>query len=906
MPHQISSDEDSISKNTQGSFLRARFFPRSWPRLAALAVLCATARIADAGFSFSYIGKDPVDPGNFFVPGNWTGGPTGTIPGADDSAAIGHPNPGSSVYTTYSVRAVGTVSVKNLTINNASALSFNTLSVSGVFNLGDLPSSGADLQCLGFPGELKITGTMNVSISGHIRLSGSCIFENFGTVNLGTLAVEPGAAGIVFNNMSTGIVEMGDGFLAGIGGGFTFNNYGFLRKASSLGVATINTLVFANFGTVEVGAGTLTIGGTATAPSSTGGRFNTLAPAAVIEYASPWTMNDQTRFTGPGTHLCSGSMELHGDVTIGFRDPTTQLVTAGNFELTGAINGPGNLRVISDNANPSALNWTSGSIYGTGLLDVDAGGTINISGSATKYLGERTINNSGMTTWAGRGGISAAGGSSFHFNNLSGGLFEIQNDQTLSGSAGAVFNNQPGAVFRKTTATHVTIFNPIFNNHGLVDVQTGIVQLAGGGESIGIFHADLNAGTAFTGGAIFNMNGGTAFTGDGLAIGGNATVVLNAPVQAVNYSLLLGVLDGPGDLSISHDFDMGLDSPGGCTLSGAGEVNIAPTATFNITGSREKSIVQRQINNAGTTIWVGVGRIAMSQGAIFNNKPMGVFFANSDAAFQSAGGAAPQFINAGQFIKTSSAGVTSFDGPAFINSGFLQVLGGTLEFRSPPFVQTAGSINLDGGILKSPLNAFEIQGGSLFGSGSIIGSIHNTGGVVSPGHSPGAFAETGDFSQSAAGALTIQINGATGGTGYDQLTVSGAAALGGALRITVGDGFSPAPGQQFPILTSASRIGTFTTMDLPQGLSVNYTGTGVFVSVTGPVPVQILTPQFVGGALNFSFNTIANRSYTVQSTSSLTNPSWTLFQNVTGNGSLMQFAPPIALTGIQFFRVTNP
>ena len=863
-----------------------------------MTAFCLTTGVARAGNSYSFVGLDPVDPHNWFVPGNWTGGPTGTVPGADDSATIGHLDPGG-LYTFFPVRAKGTVSVKILIISHLSSLSFATLNVSGTLNLGDVPGAKADLICLASPGTLKNTGVVNVSNNGN--LSGGCIFENFGTINLGRLAV---SSSVVLNNMVTGIINMGDSFLGSVTGAFIFNNFGFLRKPSSSGLATVDEVVFVTSGTVEVGAGTLTIGGTDSVPRSDGGRFNTLAAAATIGFASPWIVNDGTTFTGPGLSLCSSSMELHGNVSIGARDPTTQLVTPGNFRLAGTINGAGNLHVISSASDHSRLSWVAGALYGSGRLDLDAGSAFDVSGTLSKILGERTINNAGTTTWADASDVQGtlAGAT---FNNLSGGLFEISNDRSFSGGLGAVFNNRPGAVFRKVTATHLTIFNLAFNNDGLEDVQTGIVQFASGGASTGVFNANANAGTAFTGGSIFKMNAGTAFTGDGLAIGGNATVTLTAPVSAVNYSLLLGTLDGSGDLNISHDFDMGLDS-GGSTLAGFGALNIGPFATINLTSSQRKTVVQRHINNAGTAVWVGVGDIVMSEGAIFQNQVSARFYANNNASFRSAGGATPQFINNGAFIKSDSTGTTTFDGPVFINNGLIDILSGTLDFHFPTFTQMGGSLNLNGGNLKSSINSLELKGGILQGAGKITGSLNNSGGTVSPGHSPGLINGTGDYVQTGAGALKIQIDGTTAGIDYDQLKLTGAATLGGALGVTIENGFAPNLGAEFQIISAAKRNGTFATLNLPAGLSVDYRGADVFIVVTGEVPTQILPSTISGTGINFGFNSIKSRSYTVQATGALNNPIWTGFTNFIGNGLKVQFDLPAPTATQQYFRVINP
>ncbi len=880
--------------------------------------LCLAFGSIHADNIYSFIGKDPKDPNNFFVANNWSGGPSGTVPGADDTAIIGHRDAIDAPYTAFGVVALGAVSVKNLTIAHTSMLNFTILNVSGILNLGDLPGTQAGLICVASPGTLKNTGTMNVNNAPGkgATLSGNCIFENFGTLNLGGLLV---SGGMIFNNMSTGIVSMGDGFLGSVGTAFMFNNMGYLRKPSRSGIATVNEVAFVHTGVVEVGAGSLIIGGTDSLLISNGGQFRTLTPAAVIEYASPWTINDGTRFIGPGLHLCVGSMELHGNVTIGFRDPTSQLVAPGKFELAGTIGGPGNLQVIANGSNSSEFNWTAGTLHGVGALNIDTGGFFNISGSSasgfdSKILSERTVNNSGTTTWSGASDVLAGASAGATFNNLAGATFEIRNNRSFSGGGGGVFNNRPGATLRKITGTQVTVFNLVFNNDGLEDVQTGILQLTSGGVSSGTFNAGASAGTAFTGGSsIYTMKAGSAFTGDGQVVGGNATVTLNAAVPAVNYSLLLGTLDGPGDLNISHDFDMGLDSVG-CTLAGSGALNIAPLATFNLTGSQRKTVIQRQINNAGTAVWVGVGNIVMSQGATFNNRMGASFYANNNASFQSGGGAIPQFLNAGAFIKSTGTGTTTFDGPAFINTGLISALSGTLDFHFPDFTQTAGGvIDLNGGIIKSKNNPLGIQGGTLQGTGTVIGNVNNSGGIFSPGHSPGTITETGNYAQGTGGTLKVEINGPTAGTDYDQLKVIGTVALSGALKVF--SGITPPSGATFLIIDNdgADAVsGTF--IGLPEGallivggnaFAITYHGgDGNDVALNATV-VKVGSVSKTGDAITVAIAGFTGRRYQLQRSLDLSPRS---FINVgavqTGDsGAILSLVDNNATSPTSFYRV---
>ena len=73
------------------------------------------------------------------------------------------------------------------------------------------------------------------------------------------------------------------------------------------------------------------------------------------------------------------------------------------------------------------------------------------------------------------------------------------------------------------------------------------------------------------------------------------------------------------------------------------------------------------------------------------------------------------------------------------------------------FVQTGGETNLDGVIITGEVT---MNGGVLAGSGTIYGSLTSDGGYIAPGHSAGAQAVIGDFTQVAEGTLVVEDGGA--------------------------------------------------------------------------------------------------------------------------------------------------
>ncbi len=91
--------------------------------------------------------------------------------------------------------------------------------------------------------------------------------------------------------------------------------------------------------------------------------------------------------------------------------------------------------------------------------------------------------------------------------------------------------------------------------------------------------------------------------------------------------------------------------------------------------------------------------------------------------------------------------------------------------------------------------ATTISGGTLALSGSLAGSVAVNGGSFAPQGTPGV---GGNLTVSGSGALQVRISGATAGSQYDQLAVSGTVALSGALNVTAGEGL--VAGSSFTII----------------------------------------------------------------------------------------------------------
>ena len=112
--------------------------------------------------------------------------------------------------------------------------------------------------------------------------------------------------------------------------------------------------------------------------------------------------------------------------------------------------------------------------------------------------------------------------------------------------------------------------------------------------------------------------------------------------------------------------------------------------------------------------------------------------------------------------------------------------------------------------MASP-NVFVPTNGLLGGTGTLFGNVFNSG-IVSPGHSPGTLHVGENFTQSAAGALRIEIGGRDAGQ-FDRLIIGGHASLDGTLQLVRLNNFKLKRGDRLEFLTADQGVsGKFATV----------------------------------------------------------------------------------------------
>jgi hypothetical protein len=194
-----------------------------------------------------------------------------------------------------------------------------------------------------------------------------------------------------------------------------------------------------------------------------------------------------------------------------------------------------------------------------------------------------------------------------------------------------------------------------------------------------------------------------------------------------------------------------------------------------------------------------------------------------------------------------TGGTTTVASGNTLESGPLRIEGGNLQNDG-----TVGQFTFEEATTPVPIT---LAGGTLGGTGSVGGSVTNTGGVVAPGDAPGSLKIAGDYTQESGGTLAIGIAGPMPGAGFDQLLVGGAASLAGALSVTDEGGYEPPLGQTFKIIGGAStRSGSFSSVGGPSagiyGVAYEPDGVTLTTDVAPSVP-----PVTTGGAPSGTPNT---------------------------------------------------
>jgi hypothetical protein len=157
---------------------------------------------------------------------------------------------------------------------------------------------------------------------------------------------------------------------------------------------------------------------------------------------------------------------------------------------------------------------------------------------------------------------------------------------------------------------------------------------------------------------------------------------------------------------------------------------------------------------------------------------------------------AGQTTLAGNAVLTvTGPGVATLNTRSITGTGSVVINGGTVNL-------VGGAIAVGGGLTIQ-------NGGVLAGNGTLTTNVTNSG-EVDPGGIgfAGLITINGALTQTAIGVLNIDIGGVAPNQ-YDQLVVNGIVTLSGTLKVAFINGFMPAVGNAFTVLTFGGRNGDF-------------------------------------------------------------------------------------------------
>ena len=753
-------------------------------------------------------------------PNNWS---SDTIPGSTDTVVINAASATINLTTPITVLSVS--SLAGLDITGGLTVTSGQSSVSGTLTL----ASGAGLTATGSATTLQVAGATTINGGDVYALSGATIsLPGVTTIDQGYSEVEASGDGS----------EMNLGNLQTIGSGSVVSLLA--KSGGQIDMPSLSTIAGVVNATAEYQGSSISV------PVLTS--FNAVGNDANYEY--------------------NGAII---DVSAGGQIIDPELVTAVNIEIEMDANSSLDTAQITDIAG-SYLDITGGSPDFASVTTAD-GATLDIAGGAILSLPM-------VTTYT----VTNDNGTSLYVSG-SGSEISLPGLETLDGGGG--YGTLYGLYV--TAASGGSIDLPALS------AITGAVDLSasGNGSSISmpVLTSFVGSSNSYTTPTLTDNNGGQVtvpelVTADDININlGSSTSLSTAQLTDISNSTLN--LDGvaPNFGSVTNANGASFDLSGGAVLS------LPLVATYSA-GSSDSG-EQWQVSGSGTLLSLPSlntlnGNVAINTGP-FGGGPEGFF----DLTASAGGVVQLPLVTA---MTTGSYTVTATGAGSAVELPLLTTLAGTngpsaLDTAAGGEISTAAALNLTttdvtigpAGMIESDDLLFE-AGSTLAGTGTLVASVMNNGGTVSPGGNgtAGTLTIQGNYSQAAGGSLQVDIGGTTAGAGYDQLVVTGTVFLAGTLELGIIGGFSPATGDMFTLVTAVSVSGGFTlvTGGGIQAIELDpaYTATAVTLTAdtaAGPYVTATSLPSETYqpfSSIDVTFDKGVNASTFTTSEASLTGP----------------------------------
>ena len=534
---------------------------------------------------------------------------------------------------------------------------------------------------------------------------------------------------------------------------------------------------------------------------------------------------------------------------------------AGNFTANGLLNSSANALAFSGAVT----------IGSTKELVVNANGNITLGSAA---IGDNGAGASALTK-TGAGALTLAGANTYSGGTiLNGGTLNINNNSALGSGTLTI----TGGNLDNTSGNPVTLGSiPQLWANNFTFVGSNDLNLGTGNVTLGTVNVTVNAtaGTLTVGGNI-NANNNRLQLGTG----GSGTVAFTGSISGIASTGYFGNVMVSGTVTtVPNVMYLAYQSGSVTTIPTGGTINLSSNSTnvvvCNVAGSAALNVNGGTIQNQGSTTNVGLG-----------------------------------------WAAGSTAVMT-------INSGLVDLTGATLDISHN--ATGYGTLNLNGGklVLSKQINCNSRTNGSVnFGGGTLQLGASIATDVFSKTTFPvtsgtgGATIDVNGYSNtlgesiSGAGGLTV-----TSTAGGGKLTLSGANTYSGATTINVGTlalGSSGSLNAASNVSIAAGAtldVSAYATYTLGGSASLTAAGTGIgatAATLKGGTTVSLgsrpITLTYDGShpALYISQGTLSlnGNAFTVNSASPLTDGTYTLAQQASGNITTAGTYPAVTGTAI--------
>ncbi|HEX4121865.1 MAG TPA: hypothetical protein VH619_14690 [Verrucomicrobiae bacterium] len=512
-------------------------------------------------------------------------------------------------------------------------------------------------------------------------------------------------------------------------------------------------------------------------------------------------------------------------------------------------------------SNGAALDMTvtlqnlilNGGVLGTTEYSYD---TLTVSGEINWTNGTLgcVVTNNGVTTLAGGDGVNYSLLAFFYnagtFNLLSGNLLV-----NYCGANSGGFENASNALVDFQGDSSIDVSSNQFGLCSPPFSNEGVIRKSGGSGTSFLYVPADNSGILDAQSGTLSLNGGGTVNGT-LQSEGTGAFVLASNIYG-NAPLILN-----GNLAATNAFLEGANLVGNGTIS-------------------------------GVLTWVSGSLVSGSSGLIV--EPTGVLvLAGTNGGDYSLNAA---LYNLGTVKLVSGNLLINYCGSAF--GELINDPTGLVDIQNDvAVVSTCGGEIVNQG-------TFRKSGGT--GTSDIGAYLNNSSGLIDA--QSGVIALTNNYDLTD-GSVNIGVNSLTS---YGHISLAGTSPLSGALNLDLNNGYIPANGNAFPIMTYTTDSGTFNPLNIPPWINwqTNYGPTSLTLTVVNLQGQPVLAAPVIppSGQLTFQFAGNPKASYSVLAATNLLVPltNWTVIGSATlVSNDLFQFVDTQPRTNSErFYRLSS-